>query len=108
MEIQDPDPEVEEVILDSSTSKSAAVNLRAESEDLALNSSADTIPLGEDYPRRFSQEYEFVDLSQDAEENWNALEAEAEAYDRLHKRKKSKFVDSQASSTSDVESDSSE
>lgn len=92
----------------SSTSKSAAVNLRASSEDLALDSSADTIPL-EQYQRRFSQEYDIIeegiiDLSQD----WNALEAEAEAYDRLHKRKKSKFVDSQASSTSDVESDSSE
>lgn len=90
----------------SSTSKSAAVNLRASSENLALDSSADTIPLEQ---RRFSQEYDIIeegiiDLSQD----WNTLEAEAEAYDRLHKRKKSKFVDSQASSTSDVESDSSE
>lgn len=88
----------------SSTSKSAAVNLRASSETLPLDSSADTIPV----ERRFSQEYEFVDLSQDVDEAWNALEAEAEAEDlwRRKRFKKSKFVDSQASSTSDVESDS--
>lgn len=49
-----------------------------------------------------------IDLSQDAEEAWRALEAEAEAEDlwRRKRFKKSKFVDSQASSTSDVESDS--
>lgn len=79
------------------------MNLRASSETLPLDSSADTVLLPE---RRFSQEYEIVDLSQDVEAAWNALEAEAEAEDLRRKRKRSRFVDSQASSTSDVESDS--